>query len=441
MKTPCLGIAAASTCVAFSVLASNAFSQTAANNAATSAPATRPVSRTHQGTVYYVANGGDDNGPGSVDHPFATIQHAANVAWGRDVVKIAAGVYPEHVVLPHSGAYFGRTIRFEGAGPDKTIIDAQLPGDAQPAKAARPGRAAFDTSGQDYLVITGIGVRNSQVGFGIFSSWEVSLENCRAFNTTDSGIKIDKSGRVGLRACEIQQACWHGGEESLSVKRSNDVQILNCHIHDTGHEGIDIKEGSKHVRVIGNQVDHVERQGLYTDAWDSPTFDIRFEDNRVHDCMFGVAVGSEAGGLLSDIWLVNNVVYNNRGPGIILADWGEPRFAHPVKDVHILRNTVWHNGTQRWGGGMVFENTDVTDLEIANNIFSQNTRGQLFITKNKLPPGVSLKANVLDGVSEQIGDNLVGTVQFTAADKGDFSIVSGPKGMDAGARPIDPPSP
>jgi polygalacturonase len=172
---------------------------------------------------------------------------------------------------------------------------------------------------------------------------------------------------------------------------------------------------------------------MYAEAWDSPTFDIRFENNRVHGCMFGVAAGSECGGVLSDVWFVNNLIYNNRGPGMIMADWGDKQFAHPVKEIHFIRNTVYNNGTQRWGGGMVFENTDVNDSEITSNILSQNSLGQFHVADEKMPAGVTIKGNVIDGVSEQLGDSVVGSVQFADPAHGAFTVVSGPKGMDAGA--------
>lgn len=393
---------------------------------ATTRPAPRPR---HDPHTYFVAPTGDNGGPGSEQRPFATIQRAADSAEGLDTVKIAPGVYRERVTLIRPGAYFGRVIRFEGAGPDKTIIDAQdLPGWR---------RGIFDTAGQDYLVISGIAVQNGQcAGFSITGSWQVTIENCRSFNTTDSGIKIDKSGMVRVQGCEVEQACWHGGEESISVKRSQDVEVRDCHIHDTGHEGIDVKEGSKHVRIIGNHIHGTQAQGLYAEAWDSPTSDIRFENNRVHDCLFGVAAGSECGGQLSDVWFVNNLIYNNQGPGMITADWGDTRFKHPVKDVYFLHNTVYNNGKKDgWGGGMVFENVEVENVVVKNNILSQNTRGQFHVIKGKLPASMTIKDNVIDGPSEAVGENLAGTVTFVDPEHGDFTVVSGPKGMDAGAKP------
>jgi len=117
-----------------------------------------------------------------------------------------------------------------------------------------------------------------------------------------------------------------------------------------------------------------------------------------------------------------------------MADWGDKKFAHPVKAIRFIHNTVYNNGTPRWGGGMVFENTDVADSEIASNILSQNSLGQFHVAHGKMPAGVTIKGNVIDGVSEQMGDNVVASVQFADPAHGDFKVVSGPKEMDAGAK-------
>ena len=368
--------------------------------------------------IYFVSPTGSDSYPGTADEPFATIQKGADTAVSMDTVIIEPGVYREQVTLNHSGAYFGRMIRFEGAGPEYTIIDA---GDF-PDRI----RGIFDTAGQDYLAISGIGVRNGNgAGFSISGSWQVTIENCRSFNTTDSGIKIDKSGTVRVKGCEVEKACQHGGEESISVKRSQDVEIDDCHIHDTGHEGIDVKEGSKHVRIIGNHIHGTQAQGLYAEAWDSPTFDIRFENNIVHDCMFGMAAGSECGGELSDVWFVNNLVYNNSGPGMIAADWGDERFTHPVKDVHFLNNTVVGNfrKTGGWDGGMVFENTEVEDIEVAYNILADNGEANMRITQEKRPASWNIHDNLFFGPGEPMGQNaLVADPEFIDAAINNFKL-------------------
>jgi hypothetical protein len=333
------------------------------------------------------------------------------------------------VKVARSGHYFDRFITFEAEPGEDVIIDG--------TGADRSTRALFDTDGAEYLIIRGITVRNAPVcGIGVYGSWQVKLENCRALDSAHSGIIVDKSGFVSVTDCEVEKACQAGGEESVSIKRSQEVVVARNHIHHTGHEGIDVKEGSKHVRVTDNHVHHAERQGLYADSWDVPTSDIRFERNRVHDCGFGVAACAETGGLLSDVWYVDNVIYNNRGPGMIVADWGSRTHAHPIRGVHFVNNTVVNNGGGgrggNWGGGMHFENAAAEEIVVRNNVLSGNLNGQLMIIAGKRPRSWTVENNLVHGESETIGDqNMVAEAKFADAAAGDFRLVDGPEGVGA----------
>jgi hypothetical protein len=48
-----------------------------------------------QGNVYYVAPGGSDDDDGSIDHPWATVEHAGRTAGPGDTVLVRGGTYDE----------------------------------------------------------------------------------------------------------------------------------------------------------------------------------------------------------------------------------------------------------------------------------------------------------------------------------------------------------
>lgn len=353
-----------------------------------------------EGRVYYVAPQGDDAAPGTKERPFRTVQKGADAAKAGDTVTLLAGVYPERVALKNPGEE-GRPLRIVGEPAGAAVLDGQ----------GLDGRGVFDTNGQNHIRITGVTVRNALPrGVGIFvrGSQHVTVERCRTENTQDSGIMVDFSEQVSVANNEVTKACQRGGEESVSIKRSKHVTVDRNHVHHTGHEGIDVKEGASRVRVRGNHVHHVERQGLYADAWDKPTTDIRFENNHVHDCQFGAGACSETGGPLSDVWFVNNVIHDLKGPGLFVADWGDPKSKHPIRGLHFVNNTVVRCGpggaTGGWGGGVWFENAEAEGVVVRNNLLSRNHGGQLIVQGGKRPKSWTVENNLLDGPGEVHGE-------------------------------------
>ncbi|MBC7804858.1 MAG: right-handed parallel beta-helix repeat-containing protein, partial [Akkermansiaceae bacterium] len=343
--------------------------------------------------VYYVATDGNDANSGTKDKPFRTIQKGVDACGPGETLRIRGGIYAEHVTLHRSGSYFGRDITITADTDAPIILDA---------KTLDSSYAVLDTGGQDHLIIRGITVKNAkECGIAVVGSWRVRLEKCHTSQTEASGIIVDKAHGVVVDGCEVDHACQKGGEESVTVKRSAEVTVQNCHVHDTGHEGIDAKEGAKHVRVLNNHVHHTQAQGLYADAWDSDTFDIRFEGNRVHDCMAGAVVSTESGGHLHDVWYVNNLIYDCRGPGMIVSKWGDQKKTHRMENIYFLNNTVVNNGHGKdhptWGGGMLMENDQATNVVVVNNILSKNPDGQLRITGNLPPITYTAMNNLLDG--------------------------------------------
>jgi hypothetical protein len=76
--------------------------------------------------AWYVAPTGNDSSPGSLQHPFATIQHAADLASAGDTIFIKAGTYRETVTVPHSGTA-SKPIMFRPYKNQKVVIDGADP--------------------------------------------------------------------------------------------------------------------------------------------------------------------------------------------------------------------------------------------------------------------------------------------------------------------------
>jgi hypothetical protein len=380
--------------------------------------------------VLVVATDGNDANIGTAERPFRTIQHAADSAAPGDTVTIRGGIYSEAVRLTQSGSYFGRSITIQAAPGETVVIDGQ---------GLTTKGPLFSTGGQDHLVIRGIAVRNAlEQGIAVDGSYFMRVQSCRTENTGGSGILVDKSHDVVVSRCEVAKACVRGGEESVSIKRCVDVIFEDSEVHDTFHEGIDVKEGAKHVVVRRNRVHHVERQGLYADAWDADTGYIRFENNVVHDCMVGLVACTESGGLLHDVDFVGNVIYDCKGPGMMLAKWGGQTFTHRIQRVTYLNNTVVNcSGPSKtggiWAGGMLMENDQAEGVTVMNNVLSGNGYAQLRVTLNLAPKNVIAKGNLIDSPGENLTKgNLVKPVRFVDPANKDFRLAPGSPGIDSG---------
>jgi hypothetical protein len=350
------------------------------------------------GADYFVAPAGNDTGPGTAAQPWRTIQKAADTAVAGDTVHIRAGIYPERVLPRHSGTA-NKYIVFM-AEPGETVI---LDGSAVIPPDDLAG--VFEINGREWIKVSGLRVENAgpyldNAGFMVLQSGHVILDGNSTRNTVSSGIGVWGSHDVIVDGNEIEQACHGGRQECLTVAGTHGFEVKRNHVHDNGPdpiggEGIVTKDGSSGGTVWRNQVHNLDRLGIYVDAWDKHTFNIEVYQNVVHDCNDGLVVASEAGGLLENIRVYDNVAYGNRNNGLTVGGWGYDGISHPMQDIWLVNNTLWNNGRVDWGGAISIENHDAQNLVVRNNLCSQNLlyqiRAEAGIT------GLTVDHNLIDG--------------------------------------------
>lgn len=71
---------------------------------------------------YHIAAKGNDNHPGTLNRPFKTINHAAQIAVAGDVITVHAGTYRELVVPKNGGISDSKRITYRAAVGEKVII-------------------------------------------------------------------------------------------------------------------------------------------------------------------------------------------------------------------------------------------------------------------------------------------------------------------------------
>jgi len=378
-----------------------------------------------QSQVLFVSPDGDDANAGTDARPWRTVQKAAATLTAGQTAFVKEGIYTERVVVANSGAE-GSPITLRNYPGHAPVLDAQ---------GLDQSWGVIEMHGKAHVRIAGLHIQNArrgQAGIVALRSSHIAIEGCHVLNTSASGILIWECDHVTVQGNEVERACQDGGEESVTVKFGSDmVEVHNNHIHHTGHEGVDVKEGVRNVRVYNNHIHHVERQGLYADAWDRETFSIEFFNNVLHDCGFGLAVCSEMGGLLHDVRAFNNIIYNNRGPGLVVADWGGRRATHPIRDVFFVNNTLYNNGAS-WGGGLLIENPEAENIVVRNNIFCANGPPQILV--NRAAMSTSISHNLFDAGGGNRGtDWIEGDPQFVDAEAGDFHLRPGSPAIDTGS--------
>ena len=120
---------------------------------------------THKAT-YFVAVNGNDNGPGTADQPWATINHAAEQVEAGDTVVVRGGRYvlPAQV-RPRNSGRPDAWITFMGYPGEEPILQAQmLPHSSLVQTGLDNG--AFQIEGVSYIRVANLTITNSHdVGF------------------------------------------------------------------------------------------------------------------------------------------------------------------------------------------------------------------------------------------------------------------------------------
>jgi hypothetical protein len=402
-----------------------------------------------QGAVYYVAPTGSDSNPGTEARPWQTIQHAADTLVAGETVYVKAGIYQEQVEVQNSGTA-GNYVTYAAYPGDTVTID----GSGLPLPSYETG--LFVVEDRNYIRISGLcvinaGPNDNNAGIYVDNASYIIIENNYTYNTVSSGIGVWGSDNIIINNNEVELACNDGEQELITVAGTDGFEIRNNHIHHggpgtNGGEGITVKDGSSNGKVYGNYIHDItrgERMGIYLDAWDKHTYNIEVYQNTVHDCNAGISLASENGGLLENIKVYNNIVYNNLTNGLEIGNWGEPGISpRPIENVIFINNTAYSNGSGEWGGGIQLENPDAVSVVIRNNIFSQNMLFQ--ISDEASGADLTVDHNLIHDYTGEYEHEIRGTDYvegdplFVNPSGGNFRLQADSPAIDAGS-PTDAP--
>jgi Secretion system C-terminal sorting domain/Right handed beta helix region len=362
--------------------------------------------------TFYVATTGNDNNPGTLALPFATINKAAAIAKSGDVVKIKSGMYkPSTRIQPLNSGSANAPITFMAEVKDSVIIDGSLA--SSPTVSDRLGLFTIlgtEANLQSWIVVDGLRIINSTfVGFYARYSSNITFKNCSTRNTGASGIIGANSSDILILNNNVQMACQYpssavGTNECITVASVNRFEIAHNVVSDrtldlnNGGEGIDAKNESKNGSIHHNTVFNLVRLGIYVDAYQRNLSNVEVYANTVFNCRKGIVAAIEAGGTSQGIKIHDNIVYDNELAGIQIAGY---LISGIMKDVFVYQNTVVRCGNRP---GATYENcgimVDADNPLNSNFVVRNNIVAECAIQmKTKTLPFLTLDNNLLFGVS------------------------------------------
>lgn len=344
-----------------------------------------PPPQTGRGRTWYVAPAGDDGAEGSETAPFATLQHAADVAGAGDTIIAEDGAYTAT----------GETILYVSTGgtaDDWLWIRAR-------------NRWGAHLDGRD-------GTNASGIRFGDGVGW-VRVEGFEI-----SGMQAGDGGAGGIE-------CYAGG---------HDVELIGNHIHHIGRFCTDTANGE--VGIFLQQADVLVEGNLLHDIGRFAAGEMgcmpttMYWQNHDH----GIYVDGDVPGA-DRATIRNNVFYGfERG-------WAIQLYPGTLEGVRIEHNTFV--GPNPYRDGHIVADAAFTDLVVRNNLFFEPRASAIsasdsptftssIVTHNCISTDAVF--NVPDPGGVMVADNILGIDPlFVDAAGRDYHLAAGSPAADVGA--------
>lgn len=349
-------------------------------------------------TGYFVSTSGNDAATGTSIAPFATIQHALNVAdEPGDSVTVTTGTYNEKVVMPHSGSASEGFITLKTSGA--VVLDG----------TGVVGENMVLIENQHHVKVIGFEITNNSgvtdgsgiriIGTGhhieLLNNEIHEMRGENAMGITVYGTEKTQMHDILIDGNEIYDSD-PAPSEALTINGNvTDWVISNNEVHDVNNIGIDAIGGERDINpskkkvarngVISDNLVYRARSiygggfgaGIYVDGGKS----IVVERNEVYECDLGIEIGAENRGVkTTNVIVRNNLVHHNDKVGIVVG--GYARNTGRVKTSYFHNNTVYMNDTLNEGVGQLwiqFANKNFVTNNIfvaaANNVMMYSGRG------------------------------------------------------------------
>jgi hypothetical protein len=393
---------------------------------------------------FYVDPLGDDAHAGTLDVPWRTVQHAARMLQPGDSVLVAAGVYPEAVVITRSGTAESR-ITFQGLAG--AVLESPDPNASLSAFDVRDGvsnvivdgfemrggyhETIYVRAGASDITVRNCDVHGNRVGVWIHSAVGVEIAGCYIHANTARGVRVSGASRsIAVRGTEssVNDDGWgcFGDADGFTVEETvSDVEFTDCVARGNSEDGFDIQ--GDNVRIVR------------TEARDNGCSGIKMSQNgRIENAIVarntvGVATSSYFNAMTT-IEIVNSTVADNRGQQLYLR---QPSGTPPVNYTVAVHNVIVT------GRGKAIEAASAVVLtEHHNVLFRADTREPLIVRYLSTDGEQSYSgADVNSGVWKMEGGQGVGTWAISPdfADPNSYLIAEDSVAVDNGDAASAPP--
>jgi len=345
---------------------------------------------------------------------YATIADAAREAGPGDTVVISAGTYEGALDIPTDGA------------PDAYVTYHAAPGAEVVLTGEAEDQGLVQLEDRQWIRFVGLTIRDSS-DHGIYAagSSHIVLQDVEIDGTQDGGAVFIDGSDVRVLHSEIRGTNAEGLDaenEAVSFSNIDGFEIAWSVVEDNGEEGIDAKyearngsihdnltranrgpniylDGANTIEVYNNEVLDASGEtkagislGIEDLSETRSTYAIEIYNNLISGNDGGISFFVESEGTYQDISIVNNTIVGNSGAGIDPQD-------HSFAGTNVLRNNIVV-GNDRDGAG------DLAVFAAEHNLFGDETVG---------------------------ADPVEGEVLFVDAENGDYRLVEGSAGVDAGS--------
>ncbi len=347
------------------------------------------------GDVYYVSTSGRDSNDGSFDSPWASLNHAIEVAGAGDTIMMRGGEYSTNEVRI-------RGDRGMGGSPGQYLTIKSYPGEV-----ASVGGSRWMDLEADFVRIEGLHFRMPY-------SLDVGGEGNQIINNTFYGLQPDYA------------AIMCGGTNNLI--QGNRIEITGG--GSTLDHGIYLLN-STGITIRGNYISGFYGYGIHMydedkgDHRPKPYENILIEGNTVVGSpnRSGIILGAHDSTVsIDNVVIRNNVVHSNADAGILIK-------YEPISNILIYNNVIYGNAS----GISIL--TAINHLEIVNNILASNRGGHIEISGNLT--NSTITHNLYDqpsSVGSGASDDhpIFANPLFVDANSGDFHLQAGSPAIDAG---------